>query len=32
VISNNRHKQTPMRGPAPQNPTALGVIRVSYPN
>ena len=32
VISNDRHKQTPMRGPAPQNPTALGVIRVPYPN
>jgi len=32
VISNDRHKQTPMRGPAPQNPTALEVIRVSYPN
>jgi len=32
VISNDRHKQTPMRGRAPQNPTAFGVIRVPYPN
>jgi len=31
VISNDRHKQTPLRGPAPQNPTATGVIRVSNP-
>ena len=32
VISNDRHKQTPMGDPAPQNPTALEVIRVPYPN
>jgi len=32
VISNDRHKQTPLRGPAPQNPTAPRVIRVSNPN
>jgi len=32
VFSNDRHKQTPVRGPAPQNPTAPGVIRVSYPS
>jgi hypothetical protein len=32
VISNDRHKQTPLRGPAPQNPTAPGVIRVPNPN
>lgn len=30
VISNDRHRQTSVRGPAPQNPTAHGVIRVSY--
>ena len=28
VISNGRHKQTPTRGPVPQNPTVPGVIRV----
>jgi len=32
VISNDRNKQTPMRDRAPQNPAALGVIRVLYPN
>jgi len=32
VILNDRHKQTPLRGPAPQNPTAPGVIRVPNPN
>jgi len=32
VISNDMHKQTPLRGPAPQNPTAPGVIRVANPN
>jgi len=32
VISNDRHKQTPMRGPVPQNPIVLGVIRVPYSN
>jgi len=32
VISTERPKQTPMRGPAPQNPTAHGVIRIPYPN
>ena len=31
VISNDRHKQTLLRGSAPQNPTAPGVIRVSNP-
>ena len=31
VFSNDRHKQTPLRGPAPQNPTAPGVIRVPNP-
>ena len=30
VILNDRHKQTSVRGPAPQNPTAPRVIRVSY--
>jgi len=32
VISNERPKQTPVRGPAPSHPTAPGVIRVPYPN
>ncbi|AES82444.2 hypothetical protein MTR_7g112850 [Medicago truncatula] len=32
VISNDMHKQTPLRGPAPQNPIALGVVRVPNPN
>jgi len=32
VISNDRHKQTPVRGPAIQNLTAPGVIRISYPS
>jgi len=31
MISNDRHKQTPLRGPAPQNLIALGVIRVPNP-
>jgi hypothetical protein len=31
VISNDMHKQTPLRGPAPHNPTALGIIRVPNP-
>ena len=31
VISNDKHKQTPLRGPAPQNSTAPGVIRVPNP-
>lgn len=31
VISNDMHKQTPLRGPAPQNPTAPGIIRVPNP-
>jgi len=31
VISNDRHKQTPLRSPAPQNPTAPGVITVPNP-
>ncbi|RHN67370.1 hypothetical protein MtrunA17_Chr3g0102021 [Medicago truncatula] len=32
MISNGMLKQTPLRGPAPQNPTAPGVIRVQNPN
>jgi len=28
MISNNRHKQTPLRGSAPQNSIAPGVIRL----
>jgi len=32
VISNDRHKQTPLKAPAPQNPTAHIVIRVPNPN
>ncbi|AES68634.2 hypothetical protein MTR_3g010980 [Medicago truncatula] len=32
MISNDMHKQTPLRGPAPQDPTALGVIRILNPN
>jgi len=32
LISNHRHEQTPLRGPAPQNPTAPGAIRVPNPN
>jgi len=32
VISNERPKQTPVRGPAPSHPTASDVIRVPYPN
>ena len=32
VISNDVHKQTPLRGPTPQNSTAPGVIRVANPN
>ena len=31
-VSNDRHKQTPLRGPAPQNPTAPRVIRVPNSN
>jgi len=27
VISNDRYKQTPLRGAAPQNPTAHGVSK-----
>ncbi|RHN70205.1 hypothetical protein MtrunA17_Chr3g0133031 [Medicago truncatula] len=32
VISNDMHKQTPLRGHTPQNSTAPGVIRVPNPN
>jgi len=32
VISNDRHKQTQVRGPALQNPTAPGAIIVQYPS
>jgi len=32
VISNDRHKQTQVRGLALQNPTAPRVIRVPYPS
>jgi len=32
VISNDRHKQTPLKSHSPQNSTASGVIRVSNPN
>jgi len=32
VVSNDGHKQTPLRGPTPQNPTAPGVIKVPNPN
>ncbi|AET03253.2 hypothetical protein MTR_8g066620 [Medicago truncatula] len=32
MISNDIHKQTLLRGHAPQDPTALGVIRISNPN
>jgi len=32
IISNEGPKQTPVRGHAPTHPTALGVIRVPYPN
>jgi len=32
MISNDRHKQTPLMGLAPQNPTAPGVIRVPNSN
>ena len=32
MISNNRHKQTLVRGPTPQNSTAHGVVRVPYPS
>jgi len=32
VISNDMHKQTPLRGPTPQNPTVPRVIRVANPN
>ena len=30
VITNDRHKQTPVSGPALQSPTAPRVIRVPY--
>ena len=32
VISNGMHSQTSLSGPAPQNPTAHGVIRIPNPN
>lgn len=32
VISNERPKQIPVRGPEPTHPTALGIIRVPCPN
>ncbi|KEH31786.1 hypothetical protein MTR_4g105040 [Medicago truncatula] len=32
MISNDMHKQTPLRGLAPLDPTALGVIRIPNPN
>jgi len=32
IISNERSKQTPVRGLAPTHPTDLGIIRVPYPN
>jgi len=32
IISTERSKQTPVMGPAPQNPIAPEVIRVSYPS
>jgi len=32
IISNERPKQTPVRGPAPTDPTAPSVTRVPYPN
>jgi len=31
VLSADRPKQTPMRGPAPAHPTPAGIIRVPYP-
>ena len=31
-ISNERAKQTLVRGPAPSHPTATGVVLVPYPN
>ena len=31
VLSADRSKQTPMRGPAPTHPTPTGIIRVPYP-
>ena len=31
VLSADRQKQTPMRGPAPAHPTPAGIIRVPYP-
>jgi len=31
VLSANRPKQTPMRGPAQAHPTPPGIIRVPYP-
>jgi len=32
IISNERLKKTPVRGPAPTHPTAPAVVRVSYAN
>jgi hypothetical protein len=32
IHSNDMHKQTPLRGPAPHNPTAPGIVRVPNPN
>jgi len=31
VLSTDRPKRTPMRGPAPAHPTPAGIIRVQYP-
>ncbi|AES61188.2 hypothetical protein MTR_1g079860 [Medicago truncatula] len=31
IFSDDRPKQTPMRGPAPGHPTPPGIIRVPYP-
>jgi len=32
IFSTETSKQTPVRGPAPPHPTALGVIRAPYPS
>jgi hypothetical protein len=32
IHSNDMHKQTPLRGPAPHNSTAPGIVRVQNPN
>jgi len=32
IISNERPKQTPVRGPVPAHPTTHGIIRVPYPS